>query len=61
MVGRRIGFVSLHTSPLDAPGSRDAGGMNVVEMHQARALAARGHTVELLTRRDDPKIGRAHV
>lgn len=54
MVGRRIGFVSLHTSPLDAPGSRDAGGMNVVEMHQARALAARGHTVELLTRRDDP-------
>lgn len=54
MVGRRIAFVSLHTSPLDAPGSRDAGGMNVVEMHQARALADRGHFVELLTRRDHP-------
>lgn len=52
MTARRIGFVSLHTSPLDSPGSRDAGGMNVVEMQQALALAARGHQVELLTRRD---------
>ncbi len=48
----RIAFVSLHTSPLDAPGSRDAGGMNVVELAQARALAARGHSVDMLTRRD---------
>lgn len=49
----RIGFISLHTSPLDAPGSKDAGGMNVVEVHQARALADRGHQVELVTRRDN--------
>lgn len=50
----RIAFVSLHTSPLHSPGSRDAGGMNVVEVHQAIALARLGHEVELVTRRDDP-------
>ncbi|MGL5405879.1 MAG: glycosyltransferase [Propionibacteriaceae bacterium] len=49
----RIAFVSFHTSPLDAPGSKDAGGMNVVEVHQAKALADRGHLVEIITRRDD--------
>ncbi|WP_420176255.1 glycosyltransferase [Luteococcus sp. OSA5] len=52
----RIGFVSLHTSPLDAPGSKDAGGMNVVEVHQAKALADRGHQVELVTRRDNTDL-----
>lgn len=50
----RIAYISLHTSPLDSPGSRDAGGMNVVEMEHARALAQLGHTVELVTRRDSP-------
>lgn len=49
----RIGFISLHTSPLHSPGSKDAGGMNVVEVHQALALAQRGHMVELVTRRDE--------
>ncbi|GAA1390931.1 glycosyltransferase [Luteococcus peritonei] len=52
----RLGLVSLHTSPLDSPGSKDAGGMNVVEVHQARALADRGHQVELITRRDNPEL-----
>jgi D-inositol-3-phosphate glycosyltransferase len=47
----RIALVSLHTSPGDEPGSGDAGGMNVVVRHQAEALAALGHTVEILTRR----------
>lgn len=50
----RLLFVSLHTSPADAPGAGDAGGMNVVELHQARALARHGHTVDLVTRRSDP-------
>ena len=50
----RIAFVSLHTSPADAPGSGDAGGMNVVERAQADALARQGHTVELITRRSSP-------
>lgn len=47
----RIGFVVLHTSPLDEPGTKDAGGMNVVVLAQARELAKRGHQVELITRR----------
>jgi D-inositol-3-phosphate glycosyltransferase len=47
----RIALVSLHTSPGAEPGSGDAGGMNVVVRHQAEALAALGHHVEILTRR----------
>ena len=50
----RIAFVSMHTSPADLPGSGDAGGMNVVEHHQALALARLGHRVDLITRRSDP-------
>ncbi|MFT4297241.1 MAG: glycosyltransferase [Micropruina sp.] len=49
-----IAFVSMHTSPADLPGSGDAGGMNVVEYHQAFALARLGHRVDLITRRSDP-------
>lgn len=49
-----IAFVSMHTSPADLPGSGDAGGMNVVEHHQSRALAQLGHRVDLITRRSDP-------
>lgn len=47
-------MVSLHTSPMASPGSADAGGMNVVELNSAHALAARGHRVDMLTRRDGP-------
>lgn len=50
----KIRFVSMHTSPLTVPGAGDAGGMNVVERHQAYALAALGHHVEMVTRRADP-------
>ena len=52
----RIVTVSLHTSPLASPGSADAGGMNVVELNTALALAERGHQAELLTRRDSPGL-----
>ncbi len=54
MSALRLAFVSMHTSPADAPGAGDAGGMNVVELHQARSLAALGHRVELITRRSAP-------
>jgi len=54
----RIALVSLHTSPGAEPGSGDAGGMNVVVRNQAEALAAAGHTVEILTRRSSPEIAR---
>jgi D-inositol-3-phosphate glycosyltransferase len=50
----RIGFVMLHTSPLDVPGTKDAGGMNVVVRAQADALARAGHEVTIFTRRSDP-------
>lgn len=50
----RVLFVSMHTSPASAPGAGDAGGMNVVELHQARALADLGYSVDIATRRADP-------
>lgn len=43
----------LHTSPLDVPGTKDAGGMNVVVRAQAEALAQAGHRVRIFTRRSD--------
>ncbi|MFT3875649.1 MAG: glycosyltransferase [Propioniciclava sp.] len=50
----RLLFVSMHTSPASAPGAGDAGGMNVVEMHQALALARLGYSVDIVTRRSAP-------
>lgn len=49
-----IAFVVLHTSPLDEPGTKDAGGMNVVVRAQAAELARLGHRVQLITRRSAP-------
>ncbi|QIK63436.1 glycosyltransferase family 1 protein [Leucobacter viscericola] len=48
-----VGFVMVHTSPLDVPGTKDAGGMNVVVSAQADALARAGHRVHIYTRRSD--------
>lgn len=47
---RRIALLSVHTSPLDQPGTGDAGGMNVYVMETARRLAQRGVEVEVFTR-----------
>ncbi len=46
----RLAMVSLHTSPLDQPGTGDAGGMNVYVVELARRLAARGVEVDVFTR-----------
>jgi D-inositol-3-phosphate glycosyltransferase len=43
-------MLSVHTSPLDQPGTGDAGGMNVYVVELARRLAARGLAVEIFTR-----------
>ncbi|MGK9146801.1 glycosyltransferase [Plantibacter flavus] len=48
-------MISLHTSPGDEPGSGDAGGMNVVVRHQAIAMGAAGHEVDVITRRSAPE------
>lgn len=53
-----IGFVMLHTSPLDVPGTKDAGGMNVVVRAQAKTLAREGQIVRIFTRRSDPEAPR---
>ncbi|GAB3661974.1 D-inositol-3-phosphate glycosyltransferase [Nocardioides korecus] len=47
---RRVAMVSLHTSPLDQPGTGDAGGMNVYVLELARRLAARGVEIDVFTR-----------
>ncbi|WP_432483795.1 D-inositol-3-phosphate glycosyltransferase [Kineococcus esterisolvens] len=44
-------MVSVHTSPLEQPGTGDAGGMNVYVLELARQLALRGVEVEVFTRR----------
>ena len=47
---RRIAMVSVHTSPLDQPGTGDAGGMNVYVVELSRRLAAHGVEVDVITR-----------
>jgi hypothetical protein len=50
LVPRRIAVLSIHTSPLDQPGTGDAGGMNVYVVETARRLAESGVEVEIFTR-----------
>lgn len=49
-IPRRIAVLSVHTSPLDQPGTGDAGGMNVYVVETARRLAESGVEVEIFTR-----------
>ena len=49
-VPRRIATISLHTSPLDQPGTGDAGGLNVYVVEVSKRLAERGIEVEIFTR-----------
>lgn len=43
-------MLSVHTSPLEQPGTGDAGGMNVYIVETARRMAERGVEVEVFTR-----------
>jgi D-inositol-3-phosphate glycosyltransferase len=43
-------MLAVHTSPLEQPGTGDAGGMNVYVVETARRLARRGVDVEVFTR-----------
>jgi len=47
---RRAAMISLHTSPLDQPGTGDAGGMNVYVLELSKRLAQRNLEVEIYTR-----------
>jgi len=51
-----VAMVSEHASPLAAPGGAGAGGQNVHVAALSRALAGRGHTVTVYTRRDAPDL-----
>ena len=51
----RVAILSYHTSPMAALGGRDTGGLNVYVRELAGELAARGHEVDVFTRRSDPK------
>jgi D-inositol-3-phosphate glycosyltransferase len=50
VVPRRVAMLSVHTSPLEQPGTGDAGGLNVYVVETARRLAGQGIQVEIFTR-----------
>jgi D-inositol-3-phosphate glycosyltransferase len=57
----RIAVISLHTSPLDQPGTGDSGGMNVEIRTLSERLADRGVAVDVFTRcagRGVPEVDR---
>jgi D-inositol-3-phosphate glycosyltransferase len=47
---RRVAVLSVHTSPLEQPGTGDAGGMNVYVVETSTRLAQLGVEVEVFTR-----------
>ncbi len=52
-------MISMHTSPLDQPGTGDAGGLNVYVAETARRLGAAGVAVDVFTRatsRRQPRV-----
>ncbi len=48
-----IAAISVHTSPVARPGTRDSGGMNVYIRELSRELGRRGHSMDIFTRRRD--------
>jgi D-inositol-3-phosphate glycosyltransferase len=55
----RVATISVHTSPLEQPGTGDAGGLNVYVVEVAKLLAARGVETDIFTRavgRDQPPV-----
>ncbi|TDD92789.1 D-inositol-3-phosphate glycosyltransferase [Saccharopolyspora karakumensis] len=53
---RRAAVFSLHTSPLEQPGTGDAGGMNVYIAQTSRRLAELGTEVEIFTRATSSEV-----
>lgn len=47
---RRVAMITVHTSPLERPGTGDAGGLNVYVVEVAKQLVALGIEVEIFTR-----------
>ncbi|GGC34476.1 hypothetical protein GCM10011386_28230 [Parapedobacter defluvii] len=55
-MNKTIALISEHASPLAMLGGVDSGGQNIYVGELARQLAALGYTVDVFTRRDDPKL-----
>lgn len=53
----RVAMISMHTSPLEQPGTGDAGGMNVYIHNTAAQLAKGGVEVDVFTRATRPSQG----
>ena len=56
---QRVATISVHTSPLEQPGTGDAGGLNVYVVETAKLLGAKGVEVDIFTRavsRDQPPV-----
>ena len=53
---QRIAIISEHASPLVAVGGIDSGGQNIYVAETARQLAARGCSVDVFTRKDEPDL-----
>src|SRR5690348_3826842 len=56
---QRVAIISVHTSPLEQPGTGDAGGLNIYVVEVAKLLADRGVEVDIFTRavsRDQPPV-----
>jgi D-inositol-3-phosphate glycosyltransferase len=53
---RRVAMISVHTSPLDQPGTGDAGGMNVYVVELSRRMAAAGIEVDIFTRATSSRL-----
>ena len=53
----RVAMISMHTSPLEQPGTGDAGGMNVYVHNTAAQLARKGVQVDVFTRATRPSQG----
>jgi D-inositol-3-phosphate glycosyltransferase len=53
LVKSRIAMLSMHTSPLAAPGGKETGGMNVYVNELARHLGQRGWPIDIFTRQRD--------
>jgi D-inositol-3-phosphate glycosyltransferase len=49
-------MLSVHTSPLEQPGTGDAGGLNVYVVEVSKRLARRGIEVEIFTRMTDGSL-----
>jgi D-inositol-3-phosphate glycosyltransferase len=53
---RRVGMLSVHTSPLEQPGTGDSGGLNVLVSALARRMVRNGVEVDIFTRAAGPDL-----